>query len=471
MIRLIRSASNWRICVLAAGACLFLVGICKPQQAAPEKPADAAATQKPADGAAAQQPVPISQTIKKESRLVLVDTVVTDKKGNYIHDLTQGDFKVYEDNKEQAISSFSTGANAAGPQNSQKRYLVLFFDNSSMALPDQISARAAAAKFIDANAAPDRLMAVVEFGGALQVKQNFTANAELLQAAAKGVKSSYVASNTDPGGPGASSVNLPGMSAFSSIETDYGARSMLLAVRTLAKNLRSVPGRKALVLFSSGFQLTPERQSELTATIDACNKSNVAVYALDVRGVQAPTVGGRPSALRLPNGTRAKPVSLQPFAKRSDSALRGRLVLASFGEPQRPGGGGAGGGAGGGGRRCWRRSRWWSRWWPRGWRRRCGWRNRSRWRPRNRGRSRRSRRRARRNRRNRRNDRGHRWSRQRWRYGQPQWLSGELLQQPEQSAEPTAVHRAAISSFHRDQPASAGRARGRHRRLHHFQHQ
>ena len=135
-------------------------------------------------------------------------------------------------------------------------------------------------------------MAVVEFGGALQVKQNFTANAELLQAAAKGVKSSYVASNTDPGGPGASSVNLPGMSAFSSIETDYGARSMLLAVRTLAKNLRSVPGRKALVLFSSGFQLTPERQSELTATIDACNKSNVAVYALDVRGVQAPTVGG-----------------------------------------------------------------------------------------------------------------------------------------------------------------------------------
>jgi len=115
MIRLIRSASNWRICVLAAGACLFLVGICKPQEATPEKPADAAATQKPADGAAAQQPVPISQTIKKESRLVLVDTVVTDKKGNYIHDLTQGDFKIYEDNKEQAITSFSTGANAAGP--------------------------------------------------------------------------------------------------------------------------------------------------------------------------------------------------------------------------------------------------------------------------------------------------------------------------------------------------------------------
>jgi len=216
MIRLIRNAASSRLIALLAGT--FLVaGISSAQEAAPpQKPADAANAQQPAD-AAAQQPVPISQTIKKESRLVLVDTVVTDKKGNYIHDLAQSDFKVYEDNKEQPITSFSTGANAAGPQNTQKRYLVLFFDNSSMALPDQISARAAAAKFIDANAAPDRLMAVVEFKGALQILQNFTANAELLQSAAKGVKSSYVASNADPGGPGASTVRMPGMASFSSV--------------------------------------------------------------------------------------------------------------------------------------------------------------------------------------------------------------------------------------------------------------
>ena len=118
-----------------------------------------------------------------------MDTVVTDKKGNYVHDLTQSDFKVYEDNKEQPIASFSNGANSADPQESVRNTIwFCFFDNSSMALPDQISARAAATKFIDANAAPDHLMAVVEFGGALRIVQNFTANAELLQAAAKGVK-------------------------------------------------------------------------------------------------------------------------------------------------------------------------------------------------------------------------------------------------------------------------------------------
>src|SRR6266481_2086213 len=238
---------------------------------------------------AEQQPVVV---IKKESRLVLVDAVVTDKKGNYVHDLAQNDFKVFEDNKEQPITSFSNGANSSGPQNSQKHYLVLFFDNSSMALPDQISARAAATKFIDSNVAPDHLMAVVEFGGSLRIVQNFTANAELLQAAAKGVKSSYVASNADTSGPGAATISTPGIAGFSSAATDYGARSMLLSVRTLAKNLRSIPGRKMLVLFSSGFPFTAERQSELTATIDACNKSNVAVYSLDTRGLQAPVPGG-----------------------------------------------------------------------------------------------------------------------------------------------------------------------------------
>src|SRR5262249_32621874 len=147
--------------------------------------------------------------------------------------LTQGDFKVYEDNKEQAISSFSSGVNPSGQQNAQKHYLVLFFDNSSMALPDQISARAAATKFIDANAAPDHLMAVVEFGGSLRILQNFTANAELLEAAAKGVKSAFVASNADAAS--AASVAVPGLAAFSNSESDYGARSMLLSVRTLAK--------------------------------------------------------------------------------------------------------------------------------------------------------------------------------------------------------------------------------------------
>src|SRR5437016_882022 len=214
---------------------------------------------------AEQQPAVV---IKKESKLVLVDSVVTDKKGNYVRDLTQNDFKVFEDNKEQAVSTFSTGVDAATQANGQRRYLILFFDNSTMAPPDQIQARSAATKFIAANAGPDRLMAVVDFGGSLRIVQNFTANAEVLGAAVSGVKSSSVDPNAPaPGVP--VTVASTGLSSLGNAEADFGARSMLLAVRSLAKNRRTIPGRKMVVLFSGGFPMTQENQSEVAAVARA----------------------------------------------------------------------------------------------------------------------------------------------------------------------------------------------------------
>src|SRR5271163_2528951 len=82
--------------------------------------------------ARAQAPAEPGAVIRTETKLVLVDTVVTDKKGNYIHDLEAKDFKVWEDNKEQTVKSFSFEAGSASPSNPQKHYLVLFFDNSTM---------------------------------------------------------------------------------------------------------------------------------------------------------------------------------------------------------------------------------------------------------------------------------------------------------------------------------------------------
>jgi VWFA-related protein len=287
--------------------------------------------------------------IKKESKLVLVDSVVTDKKGNYVRDLAQNDFKVFEDNKEQPVSTFSTGADAATQANGQRRYLILFFDNSTMAAPDQIQARSAATKFIAANAGPDRLMAVVDFGGSLRIVQNFTANADALRAAVSGVKSSSV----DPNAPGPDvpiTVASTGLSSLGNAEADFGARSMLLAVRSLAKNLRTIPGRKMVVLFSGGFPLTQENQSELTATIDACNKSNVAVYALDARGLVATAPGGSASRRSMAGKTHA--VSNHVPARKTSP--RPHILLAAYPamarpDPQRPGGGGGAGGGGGGG--------------------------------------------------------------------------------------------------------------------------
>src|SRR6185369_3871754 len=63
-------------------------------------------------------------TIRTETKLVLVDVVVTDKKGNYISDLALKDFKVWEDNKEQSLKTFQFGADPSAPQKDRTRYMV-----------------------------------------------------------------------------------------------------------------------------------------------------------------------------------------------------------------------------------------------------------------------------------------------------------------------------------------------------------
>src|SRR5215469_5434623 len=158
---------------------------------------------------ARQQPEPQAQpvsapdasipTIKAETRLVLVDTVVTDKKGNYISDLAQKNFRVWEDDKEQQIKSFSYEAAAGSNGPDQKHYLVLFFDNSTMDMSDQARAREAAGKFIAANAGPNRLVAIAEFTGVTRVAQNFTADADRLKKVVANIKSSTVNPNASGG--------------------------------------------------------------------------------------------------------------------------------------------------------------------------------------------------------------------------------------------------------------------------------
>ena len=167
---------------------------------------------------------------------MLVDTIVTDKKGNYISGLTAKDFKVWEDNKEQPIKSFSAEAGSAAPSEDHRHYLVLLFDNSTMNFADQARAREAAAKFIEANAGPDRYMAIMNFGGALNVAQNFTADAQRLKQVVRNVKFSSVSPNAQP-----TEVASLGAPQLGNAEANFGARTLLLALRSVAKSLASVP--------------------------------------------------------------------------------------------------------------------------------------------------------------------------------------------------------------------------------------
>src|SRR6516165_4021390 len=308
---------------------------------------------------AVQAQQPDVATLKAEARLVLVDTIVTDKHGNYVRDLTEKDFKVWEDNKEQTIKSFSYESESSPSANPQRHYLVLFFDDSSMEAADQVNARQAAGKFIDHNAGPNRVMAVVEFGGTLRITQNFTADADRLKQVVAGVKGSAVASNPSASdstvgsipapqsGVQVASLGTPSLGpSLGNAEADFGARTVLLALRQLAKNLTSVPGRKTLVMLTSGFPLTPELQSELAATIDACNKANVAVYPIDVRGLVAPGF----HATRTPDAPpwQWNPLLTPTYAYFGEKTAEAQLVFVQHGGSAGGAGSGSAGGAGSG---------------------------------------------------------------------------------------------------------------------------
>lgn len=302
-------------------------------------------------------------TIHAETRRVLVDTVVTDKKGNYIRDLKAENFKLFEDNKEQPIKTLSFEDDTASPEKAPTRYLVLFFDNSNMDLGDQMKARDAAAKFIDANAAPNRLMAVVDFGGTVHIAQNFTADAARLKKVVAETKMSAVSGSpvqVASLGASAESMSSPSMSSSGSpfggaapnlvsAASEFGAHTLMLALRSLAKGLGTVPGRKTLVLLTSGFPSTPEIRSELTAVIDACNRNNVAVYPLDVRGMAAPIGTPQGSVLQSPLDPESGRLTSATLTYIGNGTMLYPLKLAAFDPGQHGGGGGGGGGGHGGG--------------------------------------------------------------------------------------------------------------------------
>ena len=160
-----------------------------------------------------------------------------------------------------------------------------------------------------------------------------------------GIKGSAVSPNAQPPVMVASLGPPPAAPTLANAEADYGIHSVLLALRSLAKGLSTVPGRKTVVMLTSGFPLTMEYQSEVTAVIDTCNKSNVAIYPIDVRGLTVPDLPGLQNRLVRPSIHSASGSVVQAAFHYSGEAI---LRLAAFAEPvealpAQHGGGGGGG--------------------------------------------------------------------------------------------------------------------------------
>ncbi|MGD1102123.1 MAG: VWA domain-containing protein [Terriglobia bacterium] len=253
--------------------------------------------------------------IKSEANMVLVDVVVTDKKGHYLNDMNQKEFHVFEDGVERPITSFSREADITPGAPERQRYMVLFFDNAGLDPEGQMWERDAATKFVEGTASPNRLMAVLDYGGGLHVAQNFTADRDLLMSAVRKVK--FASAQTNPSGTSMGSTGSRlgmrgGATGAEQKQADLALRNLLLAIRDVAKMLGTAPGRKTILFLSAGFNLTSERQFDFQDTLDALNKANVGVYPVDPTGLTSMVGGG---GRRMGSSTFSNPVLYALAAK------------------------------------------------------------------------------------------------------------------------------------------------------------
>lgn len=266
-------------------------------------------------------------TFRVQTDLVLVNVTVKDKSGNFVRGLKPGDFTILEDNKRQKVVSFDTedvdavatqdvaqtkplsgaaaqpspdagSSPAAGSIDNQfkdRRLIILFFDLSAME-PDEIDRAITSAKhYVDAQMAPADLVSIVSLGSALLVNQDFTSDHDLLkkQIDAFGLGSGQ---GFEEGTTGTTEGTPDTGQPFTADDTEYNIFNTdrrLEALRSVAEKLSHLQQKKSLIYFSSGMDRTGiENQSELRAAINAAVRSNLAIYTMDLRGLQALVAGG-----------------------------------------------------------------------------------------------------------------------------------------------------------------------------------
>ena len=253
---------------------------------------------------------------RSSTRLVVQNVYVKDKDGQPIQGLTAKDFVVFEDNQRQEIAfvEFQRIANepvadvqatipdpvrdaAAGVQRAvnveistpptasvkyqNRRLLVLYFDQSSMPLTDQLRSYENARKFLDRQMAVSDLVAVITFSnGILRVRQDFTDNRATLREVLD-----VLQVGDDLNGDGLpDTADSGGDSEFSVFNTDR----QLSALQTAVGMLRGLSEQKTLIYFGSGLRLNgSDNQAQLSATKNAAIRASVTINPVDARGLTA----------------------------------------------------------------------------------------------------------------------------------------------------------------------------------------
>jgi VWFA-related protein len=256
-----------------------------------------------------------SFTLKVNSDIVLTNVIPRDKKtGQIVKDLKQSDFTITENGKPQQITSFdfesveeAAALNEAtisgksgnivlgkspimtGDALRDHRLVVLFFDITSMQPEDVERAQDAARNYINKQMQPADVVAVVSLDSSLSLDQDFTQNKQLLLNAVN----SYSGDQTQGFAPGSTSTTnqVEDTTAYTADESEYNDINTdreLYAISSIAKSINYINQKKALLYFSGGISRDGiENQASLRSAINAAVRSNMAIYSVDARGLQA----------------------------------------------------------------------------------------------------------------------------------------------------------------------------------------
>jgi VWFA-related protein len=299
--------------------------------AAPAKKAAPAKQDAGKQAATSKKPFSFSDTVQ----LVVIDVFAKDKSGNPVEGLKPEDFSVSEDGKPQKITTFQyqelksdpepaeevqskslttrgpvlgeakkvdtaaavkavtaaqiTPAKAGEVKYKDRRLMVLFFDMTSMPINDQIRAQDSAVKYVKTQITASDLVAIMTFSSDVKVVEDFTDDRDVL---IKDIKALTVGEGQGFGITDQSDAASDTGAAFTADDTEFNIFNtdrQLSAIETAAKMLGTLPEKKALVYFASGMtrDSNGNNQAQMTATVNAAVKANVAIYAIDARGLVA----------------------------------------------------------------------------------------------------------------------------------------------------------------------------------------
>lgn len=280
------------------------------------------ATQEPAAPRQAAQPSTRSpSTYRIAIDLVQLDAVVTDRRGQPVHDLRADEFEVLQDGRPQPIASFgyvAAGGQPAAPDVTRsaagspgpiaphhvRRTIAIVVDDLGLSFESTARVRDVLRQFVDRDVRPGDLVAILRTGAGMGALQQFTTDRRVLHAAVERVRWNFMA-RVSPFGP-----RMNAEDALEAFRTEVFTAGTLGAVQYVVKGVSELPGRKSVVLLSDGFRLLDadgkygRTMDALRALVDAANRAGVVIYTIDARGL---VTGG----IRPDQGSNAAPEELQ----------------------------------------------------------------------------------------------------------------------------------------------------------------